>query len=236
MQKTTQAEEHRQQGSGILEIITPTVAASNLSPELSSQLDATSQTLSNILLEVIHEAHQRYKNSNNGSLKSPDDEVLKTNLLVDNTAVVRLIWGAIALITHFCGTLLGALPLANKNKRQINDQLSVLGVKVFEMQLVHWLSQMSLAVVQNLLINLCVMTLLNDVFSSCSFALGFLVIMGQTACGFAFGILLYTVLGRATNILLAAIVIEMLAAVVSGELYKYNIFSLNILLCCKWDI
>lgn len=113
---------------------------------------------------------------------------------------------------------------ANKSKRQINDQLSVLGVKEIEMQLAQWLSRMSLAVVQNLLINLCVMTLLNDVFSSCSFAIGWLVIMGQTACGFAFGILLHTALGRATNILLAAIVIELLAAIVSGELLNTTYF------------
>lgn len=219
--------------SGILEIMTSTEASFNLSPELKSQFNATSETLRALFLGIIQDAHRLHKNTNNGSLSSTNDTTLNTNILGDNTAAVRLIWGAIAVITHFCGTLLGALPLANNSKRQINDQLSVLGVKEYEMQLVHWLSRMSLAIVQNLLINLCAMTLLNDVFSSCSFALSWLVVMGQTACGFAFGNLLYTVFGKAANIVLAAIIMEGLAAILSGKLYKYNIFLVNNLLLCE---
>lgn len=193
-------------------------AAFNLS------LDISSRVISSTISNQIQKAFDKY---NDKRMDAPEVRPLVPSIpklrIVEEPLFsggesdeARLIWGCVAVVIHFGGTLLGALPLIASGESELFDRLKVLGVTEQEIQLVHWITRITFAVLQNLLIEFCVLYLINDSFTYRHVFIGLLIIMSQTATGFAYGIFLYLILKNGVSIMIAAVVTEVAAACICG--------------------
>lgn len=195
-------------------------------------LDHSSSIISSMLNEKIRNAYDTF---NEGALDRSYQLDLKslvpklhratTMFESDNHSEAdRLVWGFVAVLTHFAGILLGALPLTVFRKLDIFERVKVLGVTQQEVLLVHWLCRLSYAILQNLLIQICVLYLTSANFSVFHIFVGVALIMCQTAAGFSFGIFLCMVSRSGVLIIMVAMVTEAIVSCLCGMHYKSHFF------------
>lgn len=188
----------------------------NPNDSIELELDETSKVISNTLEDNIEDAFEKYLQQNhlNSSLIHTKGTLFGQH---DATEIVRLVWGAVAVITHFCGVLLGSLPLAEQYGLAICDRFYILGVRKCELLLVHWIVGLLFASLQNLLIIITVLLLMHDWMSLQGIAIGWSLEMLQTICGFSFGMIMFELFKDKGNVILFAVIVEILLATISGK-------------------
>lgn len=191
-------------------------------------MDVTSKIVSCRLVREIEKAYDRFKAQDAEGFRYIDNPIKQAASFLgndDDTEVVRLIWGAVTVTVHFFGILIGALPLAAQHKSAVLDRFYLLGITKNELLLVHWLSRLCFAIIPNLTIQIVVLCLINQYLNLRNILFGFLVTMGQTACGISFGVFLFWIFNREVPILLCAVIVEILLATVSGIIFCYIFFD-----------
>lgn len=135
-----------------------------------------------------------------------------------NTDGTHLLWGCLVTIIHFCGMLGGALPLTDERQAGVTERLLRLGVGVVEQQTVHFLVRFAVALLQYVVLELFVVLMVfRGDLPAINYGMMFVLLVNQRVCGFAFGVLMFAVFLRSVPVLMCSVILQVMAATVSGE-------------------
>lgn len=194
------------------------------------EMDVTTKMSSSKFTTELQRAYSKLQLENNIEEKLPDIRMNDTLFEYNHeTEMCRLIWGAVTVVCHFLGLILSALPLAEQQYHSILDRLRLNGMTQNEVQLVHWLTRFTLIIIQNILIILCILSLVKEAFTLRNLLYGLLFGIVQTLCGFSFGIFLFMIFQQAVPILICGVTIEMCAATISGKKNKMDFLNIDII-------